>query len=179
MEVMFLKMWEAGAPIGDGNEIGIPDIEYFDYLKDKSGDNDHYRSDYDYRDYAPREHNLNYDELLKMAKQSYENGNYGESLNYYNRALDWHYNEEVKCGKAECLHKLGRNDEASQLFYELGDRYAFGDDDKNIAVKYLKKSLECNPYNEDSLDILGYALRGLERYGEALTYYRQVKTQGC
>ena len=51
----------------------------------------------------------------------------------------------------------------------------FQNKDENIAVKYLKKSIECNPNNEDSLDLLGYALRGLERYGEALTISHKQK----
>ena len=28
-----MRMWEAGDPIEGGNDTGIPDVEYFDYLK--------------------------------------------------------------------------------------------------------------------------------------------------
>lgn len=169
-----MRQWQAGDPIEGGNEIGVPDIYYFDYLKDRSDDD--YRSSGDsYGGQVSSKPVLPYDEILKIAKESFDAGNYEGALNCYNQALDRHYSEEAKCGKAECLHKLARNDEASLLFFELGDRHTWGDGDKNVAVNYYKKSLECNPNNEDSLDNLGYALRELERYGEALTYYGRIR----
>lgn len=168
-------MWEPGDPIEGGNDTGIPDIKYFDYLKDKSGGDDSYPRDFNPDDYSSRKRILSFDEILKIANESFDNGNYEMALNYYNQALDYHYDEGAKCGKAKCLEKLGRKDEASQLFFELGDRYTWGNDNKNIAVEYYKKSLECNPNNEDTLDNLGYVFRGLERYGDALTYYGRVK----
>ena len=178
-----MRMWEPGDPIEGGNDTGIPDIKYFDYLKDKSGDDD-YSPDYDEDDYSssyfeddlsPKKRNISYDEILKIAKQSFDMGNYENALNYYDRALNMRYDEDVKCQKAKCLEKLGRTDEASQLFFELGDRYTWGNDDKNVAVEYYRKSLDCNPNNENSLDNLGYVLMHLGRYNEALTYYGRVK----
>ena len=182
---MPMRMWEPGDPIEGGNDTGIPDVKYFDYLKDKSEDNDYRYSDSNYNDYClndldyAEEHhkkrNLSFNEILEMANVSFDIGNFGEALNYYDQALNMHYSEEAKSRKAECLHKLGRNGEASQLYFELGDRYTWGNDDKNIAVKYYKKSLECNPNNEDSLDKLGYVLKELKRYDDALTYYGRIK----
>lgn len=168
-----MRMWEAGDPIEGGNEIGIPDVDYFDYLKDKSYDDD-YESAYSDEYHISKEHFLTYEELLKMAKELFDDKNYEGALNYYNQALDRHYSKEAEFGKAECLHKLGKNHEASQLYYRLGERYTWGDDDKNIAVEYYKKSLECDPNNEDALDNLGYSLRELGKYNEALTYYKRI-----
>ena len=45
-----MRMWEPGDPIEGGNDTGIPDIKYFDYLKDKSEDNDYRYSDSNYND---------------------------------------------------------------------------------------------------------------------------------
>jgi tetratricopeptide (TPR) repeat protein len=176
-----MRMWEPGDPIEGGNATGIPDVDYFDYLRVESDDDyyrnndDHDSTNQDYNDYTPKERTYTFDELLKIAKESFDKGDYGEALDYYNQALDRCYDEGAKYGKAECLRKLGRNDEASQLYYELGDRYAWGNDDKNIAVKYLKKAIECNPNNEDALNTLAYSLKGLKRYDEALTYYGRIK----
>ena len=71
--------------------------------------------------------------------------NYEKALNYYNQALNWYYDEEAKCGKAKCLEKLGKADEASQLFFELGDRYTWGDEDKNILLNITKSPLIVTP----------------------------------
>lgn len=179
-----MREWQAGDPIGDGNDIGVPDIKYFDYLKDKSGDDDYYSSDYyddsspDYEDDCPRSiHDLTFDEILKIARQYFDMGKYDNALYYYHQALNRRYSEEAECGKAKCFEKLGRDDEASRLFFELGFRYTWGDADKNIAAGYYKRSLECNPNNEDSLDNLGYVLRGLGKYEEALTYYQRIKNK--
>ena len=40
-----MRMWEPGDPIEGGNDTGIPDVKYFDYLKDKSDDNDYRGND--------------------------------------------------------------------------------------------------------------------------------------
>ena len=56
-----MRMWEAGDPIEGGNEIGILDVDYFDYLKDKSYDD--YESAYSYEYYISKEHILTYEEL--------------------------------------------------------------------------------------------------------------------
>ena len=28
-----MREWQVGDPIGDGNDIGVPDVAYMDYLK--------------------------------------------------------------------------------------------------------------------------------------------------
>lgn len=175
-----MRMWEPGDPIEGGNDTGIPDIPYFDYLKGKDSNNQHSR-DYDgydgYNDYNYEKKNLSRYELIDKANELFDSGNYADALDYYAKALDLAYSEDAKSGMAECLHKLGRNNEASQLYFELGDRYTWGNSDKDIAVSYYKKAIEFNPYNEDALDNLGYALRELGRYDEALRYYERVKNR--
>lgn len=171
-----MRMWEPGDPIEGGNAIGIPDVDYFDYLRTGSRRDDRRSRDSSRERHIPQKRNFTREEVLKMARQALDRQDYTNALKLYERALEFGYSEEGKCGKAECLHKLGRDQEASRLYYELGDRYTWGDrDEKKIAVKYYKKSLECDANNEDALDNMGYALRGLERYDEALTYYRRIR----
>lgn len=33
-----MREWQVGDPIGDGNDIGVPDIPYMDYLKNSEDD---------------------------------------------------------------------------------------------------------------------------------------------
>lgn len=33
-----MRDWQVGDPIGDGNDIGVPDVKYMDYLKNKDND---------------------------------------------------------------------------------------------------------------------------------------------
>ena len=33
-----MREWQVGDPIGDGNDIGVPDVKYMDYLKNKDND---------------------------------------------------------------------------------------------------------------------------------------------
>ncbi|WP_405305949.1 hypothetical protein [Methanobrevibacter sp.] len=32
-----MREWQVGDPVGDGNDIGVPDTEYMGYLKDRNG----------------------------------------------------------------------------------------------------------------------------------------------
>lgn len=68
------KRISVGDPIGDGNDMGVSDIKYFDYLKDKSDDED-YSSDYYEENYLRSIHNLTFDEL-KIAIQYFDMGKY-------------------------------------------------------------------------------------------------------
>ena len=179
-----LRMWEPGDPIEGGNDTGIPDVKYFDYLKDGDEDDDDYYDnsgyddygDYDdYDEYPPKRRGLSFNEAMSNAKSLFDSGNYSESLDWYNIALDIRHDEGAERMKAECLHKLGHDDDASEIYYNLGDRYAYGDSDKQVAVDYFKKALELNQNNEKVLVDLGYVLWRLGRNRQALTYYSRVK----
>lgn len=172
-----MRMWEAGAPIEGGNEIGIPDVDYFDYLKERSDDYESRSSHSDRNHDSKLERIIPYDELLKEAEKSFDLGIYHVALNYYNQALNRRYSEEAAFGKAQCLEKFGNFDEASQLYYDLGDRNYWHGGDKNAAVEYYKKSIQCNPNNEETLEDLAYTLRNFKRYDEALEYYSRVKSK--
>lgn len=34
----YMREWQVGDPIGDGNDIGVPDTKYMGYLRDKDGE---------------------------------------------------------------------------------------------------------------------------------------------
>ena len=171
-----MRMWEPGDPIEGGNDTEIPDVKYFDYLKDGSGDDDYCPNDssYDFDDSSQRRY-LSYDELISNAKKYFDDGDYGAALNCYERAWSMSRKIEALNGKAECLVKLGREKDAGELYCRIANMSEYRDGDKDLVVKYYKKALELDPANEDVLDNLGYTLRMMGRYSEALTYYMRIR----
>jgi tetratricopeptide (TPR) repeat protein len=168
-----MRMWEPGDPIEGGNDTGIPDVKYFDYLRDKSDDDDYLPSGKDY--YPPMQPNFTFDECIENGKRLQNSGNYTDAITFYDLALTKVYCDEVALsGKAECLLKLGRNDEAFQCYYDLAYYNKFKNNDKT-AVEYYKKCLELEPDNERVLMELGYVLENLKRYSDALIYFRRVE----
>ena len=173
---MIMREWQVGDPIGDGNDLGVPDIEYLDYLRDKSDDDEPYERGGS--SYSSGKRTYSYDECIENAKRLSGKGKYMEAIVYYDLALDMVYHDEVALnGKAECLCKIGAVYEASQCYSDLGFKYTFSRGEEEIAIRYYKKCLELNPDNDEALDYLGYSLKELERYSEALTYYKRVKTK--
>ena len=171
-----MREWQVGDPIGDGNDLGVPDIKYFDYLRDKSDDDEPYERGVS--SYYSSRHRYTYDECIEKAKKLSDKGNYLLAIEYYDRALDMAYHDEVALnGKAECLCKIGAAYDASQCYFDLGFKHTYRRGDEEIAIKYYKKCLELNPNNDEALDYLGYSLKELGRYSEALTYYKRAKTK--
>ena len=175
-----MREWQVGDPIGDGNDLGVPDIPYMGYLKDKS-DDDSYEDDWEFEDddsydddrigYSPAEY-------IAKANQLKNNGDYVNAIKLYNLALDKRLVDEALKGKAECLESLGRKIDAANWYSELGYfKLWIGDRDMELAAKYYKKAVELNPNDEKSLKDLGYALKRLERYDEALKYYSRITNE--
>lgn len=167
-----MREWQVGDPI-DGNEIGVPDIPYMDYLKERNNDEygDNYSNSYSLRN------NYSYDDYVRFARESSKNGDYAEAVKYYDLANGIFYRDEVMLEKADCLIKLGKKVEAGRCYYDVASRYTFGDSDKTVAVKYYKKAVYLNPHDEESLSNLGYVLKELHRFNEALTYYEKIKDE--
>lgn len=169
-------MWEAGAPIEGGNDTGIPDVRYFNYLKSSSDDDYLSCKSTSDSNYSQEKEYLSYDELISKAKRLFAQTDYVSSIDYYNRALEMSYNDfDALCGKAECLINLGENKQASEIYYRIADRNTWGDNDKELAIKYYKKSLALDSTNEETLSNLAYSLRMTGRYSEALTYYNRIE----
>ena len=111
-----MREWQVGDPIGDGNDLGVPDIKYFDYLRDKSDDDEPYERGVS--SYYSSRHRYTYDECIEKAKKLSDKGNYLLAIEYYDRALDMAYHDEVALnGKAECLCKIGAAYDASQCYF--------------------------------------------------------------
>ena len=53
--------------------------------------------------------------------------------------------------------------------------FTFERKEKEKAVKYYKKAVEINPDYKEALEHLGYSLRDLKRYHEAIPYFKRVK----
>ena len=75
----------------------------------------------------------------------------------------------------------GNYKKASKYYYELGFKFEYkentNENDKEKAVKYYKKAVEFNPDNKEALTHLGYSLKDLKRYSEAIPYFKRVKTE--
>ena len=172
-----MKMWEAGAPIEGGNDTGIPDVKYFSYLRGHGDDDEHHsRNSSQTYDDSHEKRYLTSEELISKAKMFFDCGIYSDALDCYEQVLDRSGGDvDALCGKAECLIKLGDGKGASEIYFYIADRNTWGDSDKNLAVEYYRKSLELDPTNEKTLNNLGYTLRMLGRYSEALTYYSRIK----
>ncbi|WP_406533273.1 tetratricopeptide repeat protein [Methanobrevibacter sp.] len=171
-----MRMWEAGDPIEGGNDTGIPDVEYFDYLKGRSYDEENRSSGASNRDFdVPKRIHLSDDDLMKMANESFRLGDYMKAIEYCDQIIKWNMsNYDALALKGKCLAKLGKNKEACDIYYYIADRNTWGDGDKELAIEYYKKALKFDSTNEKILDNLAYSLKMIGRYSEALTYYKRV-----
>jgi len=166
-----MREWQVGDPIGDGNDIGVPDIPYLDYLKDRDDDYQEYGG----RDYSSVTHDYEY--CIKRAREFADMEEYYKAINYYDLALEKSYHDEdALIGKAECLEKLGEKIEAGACYAILGNSKDFHDEEE-LAIKYYKKASELNPNDEESIEKVANFLRNLERYSEALSYYERVHNE--
>ena len=120
---------------------------------------------------------------------------YGKALEYINKALKISPNDEIIqqnrenilntgyvndedsfCDAAEYNLKLGNTEKASKYYYDLGFKFEYRDDEKEKAVKYFKKAIDINPNYNEALIHLGYTLKDLRRYREAITYFERANT---
>ena len=72
-----MREWQVGDPIGDGNDIGVPDVPYMDYLK---------KHDYGKSDRKPvnvKKSELFHDEALRLKKE----GKFYDALAFINAAI--------------------------------------------------------------------------------------------
>lgn len=188
-----MREWQVGDPIGEGNDAGVPDIPYMGYLNNGNYDDDvdyvhseggdYYYPSKSYGDEEKKEKKPkgpSFNDYMNRARELSEKECYYKAVEYYDLALDKKpYHHEALLEKAECLEKIGKYEEASQCYYDLGFSGALSSQDDKLkeAVKYLKKAVELNPNYNKALTSLGHALSRLKRYDEALTYYGRVETE--
>ena len=120
---------------------------------------------------------------------------YGKALEYINKALKISPNDEIIqqnrenilntgyvndedsfCDAAEYNLKLGNTGKASKYYYDLGFKFEYSEDEKEKSVKYYKKAIDINPSYNKALIHLGYTLKDLGRYREAITYFERANT---
>lgn len=167
-----MRDWQVGDPIGDGNDIGVPDIRYMGYLKNKDCGEDN--SDNSSSD-NPITH---YEHQMSMARIFKKDKRYEEAIDSYKSALKYKHDDDVALIEmSECYLKLNNARKASMCYYDLGLKYKYKDDIEK-AILYLKKAVEINPNYNSALSDLGHTLTKLKRYREAITYFKMANTIG-
>ena len=74
-----MREWQVGDPIGDGNDIGVPDVPYMDYLKK-----------HDYGKTERRSRNVSKSELfLEEALRLKKDGKFYDALAFINAAITY------------------------------------------------------------------------------------------
>lgn len=112
-----MRKWQVGDPIGDGNDIGVPDIPYMDYLKN----NTDYESSSNSKQYQQR------------AWNAYEDNRPEDALKYINKAIDINPHDEGNWNiKGIILENL----------YRKGSIY-----EPNDVERCYNKALDINPNN--------------------------------
>jgi tetratricopeptide (TPR) repeat protein len=124
------------------------------------------------------------DMILAQAQLLVSQKQYDDALVHYDRIIAFDANrEEVALGKAEVLLRMGRQDDANNLYREAVDRwpgsslslnalgYTLADrtDRYGEAAKLIKKALELDPDNAAIIDSHGWVLYRQGKYDEALT----------
>ena len=112
-----MREWQVGDPIGDGNDIGVPDIPYMDYFKN----NTDYESSSNSKQYQQR------------AWNAYEDNRSNDALKYINKAIDINPHDEENWNiKGIILANL----------YRKGSLY-----EPNDVERCYNKALDINPNN--------------------------------
>lgn len=181
-----------GDPIGEGNDAGVPDIPYMGYLNNGNDDEEFWSQDSSTSsNHVPRMPKENaskkenkplgkpFEHYLNKAREFSKDGDYSRAVMYYDFALEKRRDDDALIEKAECLHKLNKDNEASKCYYDLSWVKSLSSNEKEamFGVKYLKKAVELNPNNDEALSKLGHALVGWEKYSEALTYFKRVNNE--
>lgn len=76
-----MREWQVGDPIGDGNDIGVPDIKYMDYLK--NNDRNTSRRQNNIKSDDIKKSNMFQDEALKLNEEN----KFYDALTYINAAI--------------------------------------------------------------------------------------------
>ena len=188
--VIIMREWQVGDPIGEGNDAGVPDIPYMGYLNKKNGyDNE---PDPDYENYytpkipednpkkVKKPKGPSYETCISRAREYSQKKHYRIAIDFYDMALDKRPNDmDALIEKAECLHELGRDKEASQCYYDSswGKMFSLDEYEVRSGIKNMKKAVELDPDNDRALVDLGHGLRQLKKYSEAISYYERVKNE--
>ncbi len=123
--------------------------------------------------------NFNYDEALECVNKALEI--FPNNKTFINNKESYIKNghitdEDTLCDMADYNIKLGNDKKSSKYYRDLGFKFEYGDTDaeKEKAVDYYKKALEINPNYDDALLHLGYTLKDLKKYREAIPYFKRV-----
>ena len=143
-------------------------------------------------DFAKKNPNYAIDIVQAKAQLYAALERYPESLEYYDRMLEFRPDAEgVLLGRAELLLRMDRVDDAVGQYREAVDKYpdsalslnALGytladrTDDYEEAERLIRKALEIDPDSAAIIDSLGWVLYRLGRYEEALVELKRAYEQ--
>lgn len=168
-----MREWQVGDPMGTGEDLGVPDIPYMDYLREKGDDSsyDGYYGGYESLEDEYIEGFGSYEAYFRKASGLKNQGDYENAIRYFNKALDYRYEEEAKLEIFECYKKLGQIGNASQVLYDLG--FHFNDNDFDKAEKYFKECYALNNNHPDVLWQLALLYKDSGRYKEAIECFEK------
>lgn len=139
-----MREWQVGDPTGTGEDLGVPDIPYMGYLRER---NDNHGGN---NGFGLSDVKLSFDDSMRVARTFKSRGDYANAIRHYNNALEYKYHdEEAMSEKAECFEKLGDKIQASDVYYDLAFTLERKENEK--AVKYYKRCYVLNPNNEKVL----------------------------
>ena len=93
-----MREWQVGDPVGDGNDIGVPDIPYMDYLKDDDeSSQEDIVDDFKYNINNARDfYNMNnYETAFRFLDSSFRI--YGKMNNFEKSQVRIHNTPNIKC----------------------------------------------------------------------------------
>lgn len=128
-----MREWQVGDPIGDGNDIGVPDVKYMDYLKNNSYDAPIMNNNVKQSDI--KKSKMYRDEAWKLNQEE----KFYDALTFINAAINHNPNDDENWNiKALILwHIFETNDEDVALEVYHCFNKAFG---LNPYAKIIKKN---------------------------------------
>lgn len=161
-----MREWQVGDPTGTGEDLGVPDISYIGYLRER---NDDYTGN---SNFGLSRVKLSFDDSMRIARIYKSKGDYLNAIRYYDDALEYRYHhEDAMCEKAECFEKLGQNIDASNIYYDLA--FTMGGRDNDKASKYYKRCYDLNPNHRNLLWEFPLLLKDMKRYRQAIFYFEK------
>jgi Flp pilus assembly protein TadD len=123
-----MREWQVGDPIGDGNDIGVPDTKYLNYLKNNDYDAPIRNNNVKQSDI--KKSDMYQDEALKLIEQK----KFYDALTFINAAINYNPNDETNWNVKGIILL-----------------YIFRDNDKDVAFEAyhcFNKALGLNPYDK-------------------------------
>ena len=159
-----MREWQVGDPIGDGNDIGVPDIPYMGYLKNK-----------DKRTRCPN--NADIRKSKKLQEESWklkEQGNLPDALTYINSAIYHNPNDDENWNiKGIILWNMAEDEWDFDGAIECFDNALLINPNKIIKSNKARCMIECARSFFDA----GHLDMAMEQINETLSFIHDKKCE--